>query len=105
MRKEKVRLIDSIITSINERLENETWTMNEFEEGKVIEIKEQWAAVIKIVCEEYRRSGWSVSRHVQISSTSPGPFHYLKFLNPHYLAIPEEMRTTGVRTKRKKIII
>jgi len=103
VRKEKVKLIDSIIGSINKTLEEDTWTMEEFEKGKIIEIESRWPPVLKIVCEEYRNSGWDVSRHVELSSSSPCPFHYLRFVNPNYLRVPSEIRTTGVRTKRKKI--
>jgi hypothetical protein len=106
VRKEKVRLIDSIIESINESLEKDTWTMEEFKAGKIVEIKSQWSAdgVLEIVKKEYIKNGWDVTRHVELSSNCLRPFHYLRFINPNYHRSPKEIRGTGVRTKRKKII-
>jgi len=106
MRKEKIKLIDSIITAINKSLESGDWTMSEVESGKVVEIKKEWGPVIGYVSSEYQRMGWGVSRHAQVSS-STGMFHYLKFINPHFVNIPEEIRETGVsrisKSFRKRI--
>tara|TARA_A100001011_G_scaffold365628_1_gene417451 strand:- start:1595 stop:1924 length:330 start_codon:yes stop_codon:yes gene_type:complete len=108
MRKEKVKLIDSIIESINMSLERGDWTMEEVESGRIIEIKKGWGPVIGYISGEYQRQGWGVSRHAQLSSSS-GLFHYLKFINPHYLHTPKEIRDTGVsrisRSSRRRIII
>ena len=105
MRKEKIKLIDSIIDNINKKINDDTWTMEEYESGKKVEIQSQWSrpGVLKHVREEYVRSGWHVTRHVELSSNMSGPFHYLRFVNPLYLRSPKEIRETGVRTKRKKI--
>ena len=106
MRKEKVKLIDSIIVAINETLERKDWTMEEVESGKIVGIKREWGPVIGYVSSEYQRMGWEVSRHAQVSSSS-GLFHYLRFTNPHYMMTPEEIRETGVsripRSSRKRI--
>ena len=95
MRKEKVKLIDSIIVKINETLEEGNWTMAEAEAGRIIEIKKEWGPVIGYVSSEYERMGWGVSRHAQVSSSS-GLFHYLKFVNPNFMKAPKEIRETGV---------
>ena len=106
MRKEKVKLIDAVIVSINERLE-EDWSMAEAQDGRVIDIKEDWGPVIKYIVSEYRKNGWTVSRHAEVCTLYDGAYHYLKFINPNYLEVPKEIRDTGVRLKsrpkRKKI--
>jgi hypothetical protein len=83
-----------IVQIINDVLET-TWTEFEVTNGKVVDVPPTWRGQLKPIIKEYRKVGWTVTRNVEICSTSPGnPRDYMTFVNPTWMMCPEELRDT-----------
>ena len=82
------------VKAINDALET-TWTEDEWQNGKKIDILGDWHSYAKELLTRYRSVGWDIRYHVEMSSMY-GRSDYWVFRQPlSFKACPPELRTTG----------
>lgn len=73
---------DIVVHSINKNLAK-SWTVEEIDRGRKIEIPGFWRCYIDGLALEYRRAGWIVSTQIQICSAAPKQrLFFMIFKNP-----------------------